>query len=306
LPEKPKVIPTILKFTGPETAVADSVISLYANVADASSTFIAVDGVKTEVKLPLFTVKPTKTTTYSLGATNPAGTAYAYHTVRVKKDGGTPGDGGGEGAPTIVLTTPAATVKKVVAGKELTLSATAADDTGIAKIEFFVNEGLVCSDSEAPYRCAWKIPLEYNKKYVIKAVATDLEGKTAEASKTVVSRDRKEKPSEMITIEEPVFTPATITKKGKVSVTSSLVFNTAVPTAKYMKYYLVDSTGIRTSTQQKNFAEVKKGQKYAISYSSMIKVKNPGETYVLEVNVFDSKDKSIFKKTSEAKLTTSL
>ena len=60
----------------------------------------------------------------------------------------------------------------------LTLSATTSITSGVS-VQFFVDGGLVCSDSVAPFSCDWKLLGTPNRTYAITAVATDSLGHTA-------------------------------------------------------------------------------------------------------------------------------
>lgn len=90
--------------------------------------------------------------------------------------------------PTVSLTSPlnGATVTRK---STVTLSATAADEMGVTKVEFWVNGALLCTDTAAPYTCAWKVPNAANKTYILQAKASDAAGNLGtSASVSVTSR----------------------------------------------------------------------------------------------------------------------
>ena len=68
------------------------------------------------------------------------------------------------------------------------LSATASDNVGVARVEFYVNGGLQCSDSSAGYTCNWKVPNPPNRTYQIEARAFDQAGNSGSALVQVTSR----------------------------------------------------------------------------------------------------------------------
>jgi hypothetical protein len=51
----------------------------------------------------------------------------------------------------------------------------------VSKVEFYVNGSLVCTDTTAPYSCAWKVPAKTRTSYTIEARAYDAAGNTASA-----------------------------------------------------------------------------------------------------------------------------
>jgi polysaccharide biosynthesis protein PslG len=92
--------------------------------------------------------------------------------------------------PTIRLTSPS---DGLVFDRSLALSADAADDHGVAKIEFLVDGAVVGTDSSAPYALTWRAPqgLAYSS-HVVEARAVDTASQVAVDSATV-TRARKSK-----------------------------------------------------------------------------------------------------------------
>ncbi len=84
-------------------------------------------------------------------------------------------------APTVAITNPAnnATVARK---SNVTITATASDNVGVARVDFLVNGALQCSDATAPYSCGWRVPNPMNKTYQIQARAFDAAGNNAVAT----------------------------------------------------------------------------------------------------------------------------
>ncbi len=80
--------------------------------------------------------------------------------------------------PSVTITSPVnnATVKK---SSNTTINAIATDVSGIAKVEFYVNNVLTCTDTVAPYTCAWKVPSKARVLYTLQAKAFDTRGNSA-------------------------------------------------------------------------------------------------------------------------------
>lgn len=90
-------------------------------------------------------------------------------------------------APTVSLTAPTAGAK--VAGT-IAVSATAADNTGgtgIAKVDFYVDDVLKNSDTAAPYTFQWDTKTASEGTHNIKAIATDLATPANSKTSSVVS-----------------------------------------------------------------------------------------------------------------------
>ena len=77
--------------------------------------------------------------------------------------------------PTVSITSPpngfAAKRKSVVV-----IAATATDNVGVTKVDFYVNNSLTCTDTAAPYYCTWSVPAAPNKTYQLQARAYDAKG----------------------------------------------------------------------------------------------------------------------------------
>jgi len=79
--------------------------------------------------------------------------------------------------PTVSLTIPPG--NSTVSGT-VTVTADAADDAGIDKVEFLVDGSKIGEDTSAPYRYDWDTTAETNDTHTVKAVARDTAAQTAE------------------------------------------------------------------------------------------------------------------------------
>lgn len=89
--------------------------------------------------------------------------------------------------PTVSITNPANGA--IVARKaNVTITATASDNVGVTRVDFLVSGALQCSDTTAPYSCAWRVPGAMNKTYQLQARAFDQAGNSATATIQVTAR----------------------------------------------------------------------------------------------------------------------
>ena len=89
--------------------------------------------------------------------------------------------------PTVSITSPA-NGSTVARKSNVTITATASDNVGVARVEFSVNGALQCSDVSAPYNCNWRVPNPPNRTYQIQARAFDGAGNSATTAIQVTSR----------------------------------------------------------------------------------------------------------------------
>ena len=89
--------------------------------------------------------------------------------------------------PTVTITSPT-NGSAVTRSKTTTIAATATDDRGVVRVEFRVSGTLKCTDTTAPYTCAWAVPKQANVTYTLTATAFDAAGNNASASVSVKSR----------------------------------------------------------------------------------------------------------------------
>ncbi|MCW5289243.1 hypothetical protein D5041_09265 [Verminephrobacter aporrectodeae subsp. tuberculatae] len=79
--------------------------------------------------------------------------------------------------PTVALTNPAA---GSVIGQPITVEARASDGSGIAQVQFFVDDVLVATRTSAPYSHAWNTDAAAQGTHQVKVRATDLAGRSSE------------------------------------------------------------------------------------------------------------------------------
>lgn len=74
--------------------------------------------------------------------------------------------------PTVVITTPANN-STVARNKTIAINATATDNVGISKVEFYINGVLTCTDLTATFTCSFKTQNRKGKIYTLTAKAYD-------------------------------------------------------------------------------------------------------------------------------------
>ena len=89
-------------------------------------------------------------------------------------------------APTVSITKPS-NGSKVSRDKTTTIEATASDESGISKVEFYINDVLICSDSKASYKCSWKVPKPKGVTYNLVSRAYDTKGNVGTSQTVVVT-----------------------------------------------------------------------------------------------------------------------
>lgn len=90
-------------------------------------------------------------------------------------------------SPTVNITYPTngGTVPK---NKSIIITANASDNIGVTKVEFYVNNSLICSDTTSAYSCSWKVPAKPKVTYTITAKAYDAAGNIGPQSITVTPK----------------------------------------------------------------------------------------------------------------------
>ena len=68
-----------------------------------------------------------------------------------------------------------------------TISASASDISGVARVEYWVDDSLQCTGFVEPYECAWDVPAKPGVSYILEARAYDAVGNTASYSISVQS-----------------------------------------------------------------------------------------------------------------------
>lgn len=69
----------------------------------------------------------------------------------------------------------------------ITVSASASDNVGVKKVEFYVNNSLLATDSTSPYAISWKIPSIRNATYTLYAKAYDAAGNVGTSSSVKIT-----------------------------------------------------------------------------------------------------------------------
>jgi Bacterial Ig domain/NPCBM-associated, NEW3 domain of alpha-galactosidase len=89
--------------------------------------------------------------------------------------------------PTVSVTGPA-NGSIVPRNSAVALTAGAADDRGVVKVEFYVGNKLIAADANAPYAATWRVSGKANASYVIKAVAYDQAGNSASSTVSITAK----------------------------------------------------------------------------------------------------------------------
>ena len=84
--------------------------------------------------------------------------------------------------PSVTLNVPATFSRKSL----VTLSATASDNVGVTRVDFYINGKVQCSDTGTPYTCSWRIPAATGKSYVLQGYAYDAAGNVGTSAKITV------------------------------------------------------------------------------------------------------------------------
>jgi hypothetical protein len=160
--------------------------------------------------------------------------------------------------PSVSFTRPGA--GSVLSGSP-TLSAAAADDRGIASVRFLAGERVLCTDTTAPYDCAYRLSGDDVGKTTLVAIATDTAGQTGAALRGVrVSRfsppglsarttpSRDDRAPFRFTTSGRLRMPAGVTRaQGCATGDVAVVFKAANKTISTRRAKLTRSCGYRSS-----------------------------------------------------------
>jgi hypothetical protein len=78
--------------------------------------------------------------------------------------------------PTVSIVTSSFTNGTVARKTNVTLQAVASDNVAVSRVEFYVNNNLVCTDTTSSYTCLWAVPASNNATYQLTAKAYDARG----------------------------------------------------------------------------------------------------------------------------------
>jgi thermitase len=90
-------------------------------------------------------------------------------------------------SPSVSITSPL-NGSTVAVRSTVSIQASASDNIGITRVEFYVNGTLSCSDTSSPYTCSWKVPGAKNKSYTLMARAYDAAGNSSTSSITITAK----------------------------------------------------------------------------------------------------------------------
>ncbi|MCL5069934.1 MAG: Ig-like domain-containing protein [Actinobacteria bacterium] len=76
----------------------------------------------------------------------------------------------------------------VVRARTINITASASDNVGVKKVEFYVNGALKCSDTVFSYSCSWLVPNKTGVAYTLTAKAYDAAGNNSSSTIKVKSR----------------------------------------------------------------------------------------------------------------------
>jgi hypothetical protein len=88
--------------------------------------------------------------------------------------------------PTVKITSPADNTS-ISSGNVLNISASASDASSVTQVEFRINGSVKCTDVNAPYVCAFKIPAAKGVIYRIEASALDTAGNSGITSVSITA-----------------------------------------------------------------------------------------------------------------------
>lgn len=116
--------------------------------------------------------------------------------------------------PTAVITNP---LDGSAISGTVQFSANANDDTGISKVELYVNNNLLSSVTTAPYQTTWDSTQTANGAAVLMAKAYDTSGNVSSASETVVVNNLSSTSVDTVSLDLTA-TPAQVSNGGTVTV----------------------------------------------------------------------------------------
>jgi len=89
--------------------------------------------------------------------------------------------------PVVTITNPR-NDSRVAVGTTITIRADVTDNVGVSVVNFFINDALVCSDTDLGYKCDWPVPPAKGAVYTIRVQAIDLADNRTNRTITVTGR----------------------------------------------------------------------------------------------------------------------
>jgi hypothetical protein len=197
----------LFDFTGPGTPPADTAaptVTLTAPASGASvSGSVTLSGTATDAGSGVARVEflvdgavvGTDTSSPYQVAWNAEAASLGTHTVvaRAFDTAGNQAATGGRSvtvvdrsAPALTITSPA-NGSTVTRNSTVTIRATSTDNRGVARVRFWVNNQLRCTDTTSAYTCNWSVPSGRGVRYTIRVRADDGSSNSTEKTVTVTS-----------------------------------------------------------------------------------------------------------------------
>jgi regulation of enolase protein 1 (concanavalin A-like superfamily) len=179
------------------TFAAPASISLGATAADADGAVAKVDFYNGNTLLGTDTSSP-----YTFSWSNVAAGSYTLKAVATDNTGATTNSNtvtvtvNANTPPTVSLTSPSGGTS-FMAPASTTVSATASDSNGIARVDFYAGSTLLGSDTSSPYSVPWSNVAAGS--YVLTAVATDTLGASATSAPVSVTVKANQAPTVSLT-----------------------------------------------------------------------------------------------------------
>lgn len=122
--------------------------------------------------------------------------------------------------PTVSVTLPANNA--TISGTNYLLQANAGDDTGVTKVEFYINDTLLGTDTQSPYSFGLNTTLYTNDSYRVSARAFDAEGNNTRSTEVNINIDNPipDTTPPQVSITAPLPS-TTVTGKINVSINAS-------------------------------------------------------------------------------------
>lgn len=115
-------------------------------------------------------------------------TAKAYDSVGNISSRSITVTGGSDVTKPIVSLTNPVSGSTVSHSTKVTMTATASDEVGVSKVEFYVNGSRKCSDTATPYSCNWSVGSAIGTSYTLEARAYDPSNNISSSFATVTSQ----------------------------------------------------------------------------------------------------------------------